>query len=72
MLFDKVSIVNAMEEMRIRMVSLVERHGRITARARATAASIGAQIWIKVEFERSEQEPWQEARDRVLALLDIS
>lgn len=61
-----------MEKMDLDLVSLVARHGTVTAYARATAPDAGAEIWIKVMFERSEQEPWEEARTRVLALLDIA
>lgn len=57
--------------MGICLISLVERHGTVTARARALAPAVGAQFWIKVEFVRNEQKPWQEARDRVLAVLEI-
>lgn len=61
-----------MERMQISLVSLVQRHGTVTARARALAPAVGAEIWIKVEFEQSDREPWGEARDRVLSLLDIA
>ena len=65
-----------MVKMEISVISLVERHGTVTARARALALArapdVSAQIWIKVEFERGEQEPWQAARHRVLAVLDLA
>lgn len=61
-----------MVSMDISLISLRERHGRVTARARALAPDAGAEIWIKVGFERSAQEPWQEARERVLAVLDVA
>ena len=61
-----------MVSMEILVISLVERHGTVTARARALAPSVGAKIWFKVEFERCACDPWQEARDRVLAVLDPS
>lgn len=55
----------SMVSMGISVISLVERHGRIIAGERAVAPDIGAEIWIRVEFERSDQEPWQKARKRV-------
>jgi hypothetical protein len=61
-----------MVKMEISVISLVERHGTVTARARALAPDVSAQIWTKVEFERGEQEPWQAARHRVLAVLDLA
>lgn len=52
-----------MERMQIRLISVVDR-------ARAVAPTAGAEIWIHVEFQRSEHESWAEARDRVLAVPD--
>ena len=58
--------------MEITIVSLVQRHEHVTVWANALASAEGTQIWIKVEFERSNCEPWAEARDRVLAVLDVA
>ena len=52
------------------IISLGQCHEHVSARARALTPDVGAEIWIKVEFERSTLEPWEEARDRVLAVLD--
>ncbi len=46
-----------MEKMQVSLVSVVERHGTVVARARALAPAAGAEIWIRVEFERSDCEP---------------
>ena len=56
--------------MEVSMISLVERHGGDTARTRALTPDAAAKNWLRVEFERSDGEPWQEALDKVLALLD--
>ena len=61
-----------MVSMEMPVISLVELHGTVTARARALAPAAGAEIWIQVVFKSSAQEPWSEARDRVLAMLDMS
>ena len=58
--------------MEISIISLVQRHEHVIVRARASARDAGTQIWIQVEFERSDREPWTEARDRVLAVLDVA
>lgn len=56
--------------MDIKLISLAQRHGRCIARARALAPAAGAEIWIKVEFERGDHGPWQAAYDRMLSILD--
>ena len=61
-----------MERMSISVVSLVQRNGLAVARARATAPAAGARIWIEVVFEPLGGDPWSEAYDRVLALLDVA
>lgn len=61
-----------MVSMEISIISLVQRHELVTAWANALASDARTQIWIKVEFERSDREPWTEARDRVLAVLDVA
>ncbi len=61
-----------MVSMEISIISLVQRHEHVAVWAKALARDVGTQIWIKVEFERSEREPWTEARDRVLAVLDVA
>lgn len=38
--------------------------------AGATVPSVGAEIWIRVDFKPTNRELWGEARDRVLAVLD--
>ncbi len=59
-----------MERMNINIDSVVQRNGMVIARARALVPSVGARIWIRLEFELSDREPWLEARDRVLSVLD--
>tara|TARA_R110000782_G_scaffold205451_1_gene293757 strand:- start:506 stop:682 length:177 start_codon:yes stop_codon:yes gene_type:complete len=58
--------------MEISIISLVRHHEDVTVWANALAPDVGTQIWIKVEFERSDRELWTEARDRVLAVLDVA
>jgi hypothetical protein len=62
----------SMVSMEISIISLVQRDEHVTVRAKALARDAGTQIWIKVEFERSDRELWTEARDRVLAVLDVA
>lgn len=59
-----------MERMQISLISVVPRDGIVVARAKATAPAAGSRIWIEVVFEPSDSEPWGEAYDRVLAVLD--
>jgi hypothetical protein len=63
-----------MEDMTIRLVSLVERAGHIRARLRAEAPGIGARIWLEVKFSvpaNSQRADWmEEAYDRALSVLD--
>ena len=61
-----------MVKMDLQVISLILYDGRVIARALATAPATCAEISVKLEFERGEQEPWQEARDRVLAVLDVA
>ena len=61
-----------MVSMEISIISLVRHHEHVTVWANALAPDVGTQIWIKVEFERSDGELWTEARDRVLAVLDVA
>lgn len=61
-----------MVSMEISIISLVRHHEHVTVWAKALAPDVGTQIWIKVEFERSDRELWTEARDRVLAVLDVA
>ena len=59
-----------MERRQIRLISVVERHGTVVARAWALASDAGGKILVEVVFENSERKLWQDARDRVLAVLD--
>ena len=63
-----------MEQMQVRLVSVVERDGCIRARLNATAPAIGVRVWLEVEFERAENftdgDCVAEAYDRALAVLD--
>ncbi len=57
-------------KVEISLISLRERNGMVVARANALAPAAGSEIWIKVEFERGECEPSEEAWDRALSVLD--
>ena len=63
-----------MEQMQVRLVSVIEREGCIRARLNATAPAIGVRVWLEVEFEKAEDSSvreWAiEAYDRGLAVLD--
>ena len=63
-----------MEQMKIDVVSVVERDRTCTAIARALAPQ--AVIWLEVAFESrpnlTKRELWWKARDEVLRYLDVS
>lgn len=63
-----------MEEMTIRLISLVERDGHIRARLRAEAPALGVRAWLEVGFSapaNSQRADWaEEAYDRALSVLD--
>jgi len=63
-----------MEEMTIRLISVVERERRVRARLRADAPEAGVRIWLEVTFDAgpcSNRGAWaQEAYDRALSVLD--
>lgn len=50
---------------------MLERNGKVVARARALAPAVGAKIWVEVAFEPSDYDPWSQAYDRLLRLLDL-
>ena len=60
-----------MERIQISLISVVERDGKVVGRARALAPAVGAKIWVEVVFEPSDRDPWSQAYDRVLRLLDL-
>lgn len=68
------SDTHAMEEMTIRLISLVERDRHIRARLRAEAPAIGVNMWLEVSFRarpHSSRGDWaEEAYDRALCVLD--
>lgn len=63
-----------MEEMSIRLNSLVEDDGQIRARLRVEALDPGVRIWLEVNFSAGEDEQradWiEEAYSRALSVLD--
>lgn len=63
-----------MHTMNITLVSLAttDEAGHLVARARAIAPGAHARLWIALRFEPEQPNPWDEAYDRVLQLLDVA
>ncbi len=63
-----------MEKMDVRLISLVQMHGIVVARARAMAPAAGAEVSIEVKFVVSatsgRENQKAEAYDRILSILD--
>ncbi len=60
-----------MHQMTVELISLRPAGTRLVARARAKADDEDIRLWFEVTFT-PEGEPWTDAYDRVLALLDIA
>ena len=62
----------AMQAMHIQLISVRPVGNHVVARARAKAPALAARVWIEVTFEPSGNDPWAEAYNQVLSLLDIA
>ncbi len=61
-----------MQSMHIQLISVRAVGNHVVARARANAPAIVARVWIEVTFESTGNDPWAEAYNHVLSLLDIA
>jgi len=61
-----------MQSINIRLISVRPIGTHVIARARAHAPTVAAQLWIEVTFEPVGNDPWSEAYDKVLSLLDVA
>ncbi len=62
----------AMQAMHIQLISVRPVGNHVVARARANAPAIAARVWIEVTFEPTGNDPWVEAYNHMLSLLDIA
>ena len=60
-----------MHRMTVELISLRSLGTQVVAQARAKTADDRARVWLEITF-RPAGEPWAEAYDRVLDLLDIA
>lgn len=61
-----------MQAMHLQLIFVKPVGSYFVARARANAPLAAARIWIEITFEPTGNDPWSEAYDRVLGLLDVS
>ncbi len=45
---------------------------QLRARARVVAPKVSARLWVELQFQASEGDPWVQTYDRVLQLLDLA
>ena len=62
----------AMQPMHIQLISVRPVGSHVVARARANAPAIATRVWIEVTFEPTGNDPWAEAYNHMLSLLDIA
>ena len=60
--------------MHIRIISVTptDKPDRLKVRARIVAPKVGARLWVELQFQPSGGDPWAQAYDRVVQLLDVA
>jgi hypothetical protein len=67
-------MLSVMEPMKVTLISMIKKEGKIHARARAEAqhATINIEVRFHAEEGPSAPDHWQQARDPCLCYLDIA
>jgi hypothetical protein len=67
-------MLSVMEPMKVTLISMIKKEGKIHARARAEAqyATINIEVTFEARLHSSREDCWQQARDEVLRYLDVA